>query len=393
MLRKLLFQYQDKRQLVIAVVGAFLGMTFLITSIHYLIKVNDFGKGAEILGPNTIIVQKKVSNFSTLNMAKTDFSLSEIEQMKKESFILDVKPVESNNFTVSIETADPSVPRFRGNIFIQTVDPNFLDVKSTKWHWKEGDTIVPMIMPRDFLVMLNTYMSSAGIPQVSDDLAMDIKFKFALMNDTMKEYISCRIIGFTNEVPSVLVPQSFMNWANNRFAPDAEQKITQIMISGKENEFGLVEQMLKEKHLESKNAQVIVGRLKSMVGTLILVVLGISIIAVFLSGLVLIQYLQLLLSKNLYEVRTLMRLGHHPNTLVKNFFVYFSKVFGIIGILSLAAFIGFKLLLDSVFESGGLYIDTGLSLLSILALVLAYSLFALASYLSARKGIYEQNNG
>lgn len=393
MLRKLLFQYQDKRQLVIAVVGAFLGMTFLITSIHYLIKVNDFGKGAEILGPNTIIVQKKVSNFSTLNMAKTDFSLSEIEQMKKEPFILDVKPVESNNFTVSIETADPSVPRFRGNIFIQTVDQDFLDVKSTKWHWKEGDTIVPMIMPRDFLVMLNTYMSSAGIPQVSDDLAMDIKFKFALMNDTMKEYISCRIIGFTNEVPSVLVPQSFMNWANNRFAPDAEQKITQIMISGKENEFGLVEQMLKEKHLESKNAQVIVGRLKSMVGTLILVVLGISIIAVFLSGLVLIQYLQLLLSKNLYEVRTLMRLGHHPNTLVKNFFVYFSKVFGIIGILSLAAFIGFKLILDSVFESGGLYIDTGLSLLSILALVFAYSLFALASYLSARKGIYEQNNG
>ncbi|MNJ84764.1 hypothetical protein D3C87_22240 [compost metagenome] len=393
MLRKLLFQHQDKRQLIIAVIGAFLGMTFLITSIHYLIKVNDFGKGAEILGPNTIIVQKKVSSFSTLKMTKTDFSLSEIEQIKKESFILDVKPVESNNFTVSIETADPMVPRFRGNIFIQTVDQDFLDVKSNKWHWKEGDTLVPMIMPRDFLVMLNTYMSSAGIPQVSDELAMDIKFKFALMNDTMKEYISCRIIGFTNEVPSVLVPQSFMNWANNRFAPDAEQKITQIMISGKENEFGLVEQMLKERHLESKNAQVIVGRLKSMVGTLILVVLVISIIAVFLSGLVLIQYLQLLLSKNLYEVRTLMRLGHHPNTLIRTFFIYFSKVFGLIGLLSLGTFIGFKLILDSVFESGGLYIDTQLSLLSITALVFAYSLFALASYLSARKGIYEQNNG
>ncbi|MDR0801953.1 hypothetical protein [Fluviicola sp.] len=393
MLRKLLFRYQDKRQLVIAIIGAFLGMTFLITSIHYLIKVNDFGKGTEILGPNTIIVQKKVSGFSTLKMTKTDFSPSEIRQMKKEPFILDVKPVESNNFTISIETNDPMVPRFRGNIFIQTVDPGFLDVKSDKWHWKEGDTLVPMIMPRDFLVMLNTYMSSAGIPQVSDELAMDIKFKFALMNDTMKEYIACQIIGFTNEVPSVLVPQNFMNWANKRFAPDTEQKITQIMISGKENEFGLVEQMLKERHLESKNAQVIVGRLKSMVGTLILVVLVISIIAVFLSGLVLIQYLQLLLSKNLYEVRTLMRLGHHPKTLIRTFFMYFSKVFGLIALLSLGTFIGFKLILDSVFESGGLYIDSNLSLLSILSLILAYSLFALASYLSVRKGIYEQNNG
>lgn len=393
MLRKLLFQHQDKRQLIIAVVGAFLGMTFLITSIHYLIKVNDFGKGAEILGPNTVIVQKKVSSFNTLNLAKTDFSLSEIEEMKKKPFILDVQPVESNNFNITIETADPSVPRFRGDIFIQTLDPDILDVKSKEFRWKQGDTLVPILMPRDLLVMMNMFMVSKGMPQISDELAKDILFKFCMKTDTVKEYISCRIIGFSNDVPSVLVPQNFMNWANNRFAPDAEQKISQIIISGKENEFGLVEQMLQEKHLESKNAQVAIGRLKSTVGTLILVVLGISIIAVFLSGLVLIQYLQLLLSKNLYEVRTLMRLGHHPNSLVKNFFVYFSKVFGIIGILSLVSFIGFKLFLDSLLKEGGLYIDTSLSLMSILALVLAYCLFALASFLSARKGIYEQNNG
>ena len=393
MLRKLLFQHQDKRQLIIAVVGAFLGMTFLITSIHYLIKVNDFGKGAEILGPNTVIVQKKVSSFNTLNLAKTDFSLSEIEEMKKKPFILDVQPVESNNFNIPIETADPSVPRFRGDIFIQTLDPDILDVKSKEFRWKQGDTLVPILMPRDLLVMMNMFMVSKGMPQISDELAKDIHFKFCMKTDTVKEYISCRIIGFSNDVPSVLVPQNFMNWANNRFAPDAEQKISQIIISGKENEFGLVEQMLQERHLESKNAQVAIGRLKSTVGTLILVVLGISIIAVFLSGLVLIQYLQLLLSKNLYEVRTLMRLGHHPNSLVTNFFVYFSKVFGIIGILSLASFIGFKLFLDSLLKEGGLYIDTSLSLMSILALVLAYCLFALASFLSARKGIYEQNNG
>ena len=44
MLRKLLFQHQDKRQLIIAIVGAFLGMTFLITSIHFLIRVDEFGE-------------------------------------------------------------------------------------------------------------------------------------------------------------------------------------------------------------------------------------------------------------------------------------------------------------------------------------------------------------
>ncbi|MES2555064.1 MAG: hypothetical protein V4604_02885 [Bacteroidota bacterium] len=393
MVRKLLFRHQEKTQLVIAIIGAFLGMTFLLTSIHYLIKVNEFGEGAEILGPNTIIVQKKVSTSNTLNIAKSDFTMRELENLRKEPFIIDVQPVETNNFDVSFETADKLVPRFRSDVFIQTVDPDFLDVKSDKWKWKEGDSIVPIIMPRDFLVMLNTFMSASGIPQVSDELAMDIKFKFTLSNETEKEWRNVRIIGFTNEVSSILVPQSFMRWANDKYGIDDNQRITQIMISGKESEFGLVEEMLKTKHLESRNGQMVIGRLKSMVGTLILIVLGISVIAVFVSGLVLIQYLQLLLSKNTYEVRTLLRLGYSPKLLTRHFFLYFTKVFGIVATLSLISFVLFKFWLDTLFEEGGLYIGTTFTATSIGSLVAAYGIFAFVSYLNAKKGIYRSNNG
>jgi ABC-type antimicrobial peptide transport system permease subunit len=211
------------------------------------------------------------------------------------------------------------VPRFRTDVFIQTVDPKFLDVKSSKWHWKEGDEFVPIIMPRDFLVMLNTFMSASGIPQISDDLAMDIRFKFTLKDDKNKEWVDARIIGFTNEVSSILVPESFMEYGNTKYTSGKEKKVTQIMISGKESEFGRVEDLLKQRGLESKNSQMVVGRLKSVVGTLFLVVLGISVIAVFVSGLVLIQYMQLLMSRNAYEVRTLLRIGFHPSIVIKSF--------------------------------------------------------------------------
>ena len=320
MLNKLLFKNQDKKQLVIAMVGAFMGITFLITSIHYLIKVNEFGKGADILGPNTIIVQKKVTNSSSLNLTKTDFSKNEIKNMIAETFIKDVKPVISNNFDVSFQTDDPMVPYFRTDVFIQTVDEDFLDVKTTKWHWSKGDEFVPIIMPREFLVMLNTFMSASGIPQVSDDLAMGIKFKFKLWNSEkqIEERVDSKIIGFTNEVSSLLVPESFMKYGNDMYSDGSDQKITQIMISGEESQFGLVEDLLTKRGLESKNSQMMIGRLKSVVGTLILVVLGVSIIAVFVSGLVLIQYMQLLMSRNLYEVRTLMRMGYHPSELIKS---------------------------------------------------------------------------
>jgi hypothetical protein len=390
MLKKLLFRNQDIKQLVIAVIGSFLGITFLITSIHYLIKVNEFGEGSDILGPNTLIVQKEVSNSNTLNLAKTDFSPAEIETLKKEPFILDVKPVISNNFDVSFETADPLVPRFRSDVFIQTVDPKFLDVKSNKWHWEMGDTVVPIILPRDFLVMLNTFMSASGIPQISDDLAKDIRFRFTLSNDTQKEWIDAKIIGFTNEVPSILVPESFMEFGNKKYGIAADQKITQLMISGKESEFGLVEDMVKSRHLESKNSQIVVGRLKSMVGTLIMVVLGISIIAVFVSCLVLIQYAQLMMSRNAYEVRTLLRLGYAPKKIIRAFFFYFIQIFGLVSILGLGMFLFFKYKLDKMFEEGGLYLGKEFTFYSIAALVFAYLLFGIASFFNAKKGIYKQ---
>lgn len=392
MLNKLLFKNQDRKQLVIAMVGAFMGITFLITSIHYLIKVNEFGKGADILGPNTIIVQKKVTNSSSLNLTKTDFSKNEIKNMIAEPFIKDVKPVISNNFDVSFQTDDPMVPYFRTDVFIQTVDEDFLDVKTTKWHWSKGNQFVPIIMPREFLVMLNTFMSASGIPQVSDDLAMGIKFKFKLWNSEkqIEERVDAKIIGFTNEVSSLLVPESFMKYGNDMYSDGSDQKITQIMISGEESQFGLVEDLLTKRGLESKNSQMMIGRLKSVVGTLILVVLGVSIIAVFVSGLVLIQYMQLLMSRNLYEVRTLMRMGYHPSELIKAFFLYFVKIFGYVAGIGVLIFFGFKFFLDKMFDEGGLYIDKGLTWQSIVVLAISYGLFAFASFRSAKKEIFKQ---
>jgi hypothetical protein len=226
--------------------------------------VNEFGEGNEILGPNTIIVQKKVSTSSTLGLTSTTFSENEIKKIKAEKFIEEVKPVISNNFDISIQTDDPLVPYFRSDVFIQTVDPSFIDVETSDWTWKEGDTVVPIIMPRDFLVMLNTFMSANNINQVSDELAKKIKFKFTLFDEQKKEWINAQIIGFTNEVSAILVPESFMTYGNDKFSGGEEQKITQIMISGKENEFGKVEELLAKKGLESKNSQMVVGRLNQL---------------------------------------------------------------------------------------------------------------------------------
>lgn len=393
MLQKTFFKQQDRVQLSIAFIGALLGLTFLITSIHYLIKVNEFGRGNEILGPNTIIIQKKIGANNAFQLGKNDFTKREIELIKAESFVAAVEPIISNNFDVSLQTNSPVVPYFRTDVFLQTVNPTFIDIPAQKWTWKKGDAYVPLIMPRDFLVMLNTFMSAKNIPTVSDEIAQSIPFEFTLKHGDRKEKMNVRIIGFTNEISSLLVPESFMKWANEQYGQSTDQKITQLMLAGKENQFGLVEGMLKEKHLESKNTQVLVGRLKSMIGTFIWIVLCVSILAVFLSGLVLIQYLQLLINKNNYEIKTLIRLGYHPKKLVNTFVWYFFNVFGSITVMSIVLFNIVKFYLDAAFNKGGVYIDSSFTFASYLAIVIAYVIFTLASFLSAKKHIYNAEKG
>lgn len=392
MLKNLLFRHQEKRQLMIAVFGALLGITFLISSVHYLLRVSEFGEDAEILGANTLIIQKKVTSSSSLNLTKTDFSKGELDKMKNENFVVDVKPVVSNNFRVWFETNDPYVPTFKSDVFIQAVNKNFLDVKSQKWHWKEGERFVPMIMPRDFLVMLNTFMSASGIPQVSDELAMKLKFRFRISDGQKVEWVDTRIIGFTNEISSILVPENFMDYATKKYANGDPGKITQVMVAGKEGEFGKLEKYMNDHGLESKNSQVVVSRLKSIVGTLFGVIFAISIVAVFASGLVLIQYMQLLMSHNKYEVRTLLRLGEHPKTVLSAFFYYFIKVFGTVLLIGFTFFLILKYFIDQIFQTGGIYLNESISILSMLSIIVTFIIFAISSYRTAKREVMRQFN-
>lgn len=387
MIRKILFHFQDRTQLIIAIIGAFLGFTFLITSIHYLIRVNEFGTGAEILGSNTIIVQKKVTNYSSMKLAKTDFSENEIENLQGLPFIEQVEPIKSNSFGVSLQTDSELVPYFRSDVFVQSIDPTFLKVDTTNWKWSPRDEFVPIILPRDFLVMLNTFASAKGIPQVSDEIAQSIGFKFTLYNDKKKEWEKAKIVGFTTEVSSILVPHTFMDYGNKFFPTETPSKITQLMVGVKEGRFGEFEKIMEKRGLESKESSMIVGKLKSIAGTLFSIVMAISIITVFLAGLVLIQYAQLILSKNAYEITTLLRIGYEPKAIIKVVMNYFMRVFAVITLLSVATFTGIKYIIDSLLAKGGIDISSNFTFLSFGAVVLAFIIYTAVNYMSTKKEI------
>ena len=390
MLRNLLFKYQDKKQLYVALLGGLLGIVFTLISLHYLIKVNDFGEEKDALGPNIFIVQKKVSNSTSLNLGVTDFSNEELRFYKKQPFLLAVEPISSNNFAVSFETEDPLVPYFRSDVFIQSVDTSFLDVHSSAWKWNQTDSVLPIILPRDFLMMLNTFMSSSGIPVVSDEIAKDIKFKLTLSNERGSANFPAKIIGFTNEVSSILVPQSFMKFGKRAFGNVTQEKVSQLILESKDGQFGLVESFFKLHHLEAKNAHLIAGKLKSMISILLSTILVVSILAMLLSCLVIIQYVQLLISKTAYEIRVLLRIGYTVRNIVSQFTFYLSIFLGMICIIGFVSFYSIKQLLDSIIVEAGLMLDISLSVVTIYVIISVFLIFIILTWLNAYSSVRKQ---
>ena len=387
MIKKILFSYQNKSQLIIAMIGSFLGFTFLVTSIHFLIRVNEFGEGEEILGNNTMIIQKQINNYSSMQLSKNDFSEREIESIRNEEFTDKLKPILSNNFDISLQTDSELIPYLRTDIFVQSVDNEFTKIDANKWKWAPGDEFIPIVLPREFLVMLNTFASAKGIPPISDDLAKSIGFKFTLSSTGKKEMEKVKIVGFTNEVSAIMVPSSFMEYGNINFPKDEPSIITQLMLTVKEGRFGEFENYLEKRSLESKENSMIVGKLKSVAGTLFSILIGISVITVFLAGLVLVQYAQILISRNEYEIRTLLRQGYSPKKIINSILFYFIKVFAVISVTSIIAFGLIKLFIDRLLDKGGIQIDSGFTFFSILAVFIAFGIYTIVNYFNAKRGV------
>ena len=391
-MRQLFFKYQNKKQLTLALVGTFLGLFFLFTSLHFLHKIYTYGESSEMLSKNTIVIQKKVTSGPLLGLNNPEFSDEQIDEVRSMEFVESCDPIRSNTFDVVLSIDDPLIPAFNSNIYVQSVHEDYLDVKTDHWDWDEGSKTLPIIMPRDFLMMMNNFLSASNIPQLSDDLVLDLKIDLNIGPRNYRETVHSRIVGFTNELSSILVPESFLNWANQKYGEKEKEVISQLVVKSKDGQFGLLENYLEENEFESKKSQLLIAKLKSTLGVLLTIISAISLLAVFLSMLVLIQYLQLIMTKNDYEIRTLLRLGHSPNQLIKVFLRYFMSLFSVVTVLSLLLFIPAKYYLQQIFISNGISLDSSLSIYLFLLVIFVFIVFALSIWLSTKKRIYKTVN-
>ncbi len=349
---KLFFSTTNKTQLVVASVATFVGFLLLLIGVNYVFQIYNYRSQNELLTDNVFVVQRKISNGGAIKMQKTEFTEKDQNFIKNQSFINNFQPLTTNNFDMDFQLSDENMPYMRTDIFIQSILPDFLDVKNIDWTWDSTKAYVPIIIPKEFLIMMNSFMSSKDMPQISEELAKKIKFKFNLKKGDKRESIECRVVGFTSLFSAVLVPDEFMQYGSLKYGTDKE-KITQLILSHKKDGFGDFKAFLAENFLETKATDLVMSQIKSMTMILFNFIAVLAVIIIILSSTIFSQYSQLMIESKKYEIQTMLRLGHRVKNISGVIFRYFAKIIVIINIFTVLIFIVLLFLLNSYFEKYG----------------------------------------
>ena len=215
MISRLLLRHQSVLQLLLAIAGTLAGLFVLLASLQsYLDFKNLLVTKSDLINPQYIIVNKKVSMLNTLAFSKNTFSDEEIEGLKKVSTVERVGKFSSNLFAAQAyvdQNDEKNIPGFYTDLFFEAVSDDFIDVKSDRWKWSPGDSVVPLIIPADYLNLYNFgFAPSQDLPQISKKTVEAVSFNVKIRGVDTTVIIHAGVAGFSDRINSFLVPQSFL---------------------------------------------------------------------------------------------------------------------------------------------------------------------------------------
>jgi len=331
-LQKIFRSQRNKKQLLFAGIGFLLGFVLLISSLYVYLQIRKtFSNSTEL--PDYLILSKQVT-FLNLLGAST-FSQADLEDIKKQPFFKNLAIFRSGNFKVWAYGND--YLQFQTELFFEAIQKEFLGKIPPNWDWDEGDKFVPIIIPKDFVDQYNfVYAPSQGLPLISEGLLPSVPdFEAKIYSNRGERRIKLKIVGFEERIPSILVPESFLNWANKTVGTaETDKEPARIVLQVNNPASPEIAKYLQEKNLQVNKEKTLLSQIAGQVVE-VLGVVGILGVAFFLLSLVIISMsFQLILSESKDEIRLLLQLGYTSAMLAKFLqkgFLRFILIYSLLG--------------------------------------------------------------
>jgi hypothetical protein len=265
-------------------------------------------------GYDFISISKTITN---ANMGKDNtFTNTDLSALKEQPTIQGVAPLISNKFRVRA-TAGDIIP-FSTDLFLESIDNNFIDTVPPTFTWQPGQLSVPIIFSSDFLEMYNVFAPAQGLPQLSPKTISSVNIILECSGPFGTQNFKGTIVALSDRINSLLVPKTFMNWSNYRFVEDTTVHASRVYIKTKDANDPKLISYLDQQNYHLNKEKVKFSRIKSILQNIVSALGVFGILVIILALMLFSFYLQLMIAKSKDNLRLLLTLGYSPNWLAKS---------------------------------------------------------------------------
>ncbi len=321
---KLLRQHISIGQLSGFFLANLFGMMIVLLSVQFYRDVLPiFTEGDSFMKKDYIIATKKISTLGSFAGKSNTFTNDEIKELKSQPFTKSVGAFTPSLFKVSAGLGMQEAGiHLSTEMFFEAVPDEYVDVSLDKWHFDENTHSIPIIIPRNYLNLYNFgFAQSRSLPKLSEGLMSLVQMDIMMRGNGRVEQYKGNIVGFSNRLNTILVPQSFMDWANKSFAPEQEAQPSRLIVEVNNPTDTKITDYFQKHNYETEGDNLDAGKTTYFLRLITGIVLGVGLFISVLSFYILMLSIFLLLQKNTVKLENLLLIGYSPTRVALPYYI------------------------------------------------------------------------
>lgn len=289
------------------------GMVIVLLSVQFYSDVLPaFTAGDSFLKKDYIIVSKRVSTLGSAVGQNTGFTEAEVSDLKTQPFTERVGEFRPTQFKVSAGMGLEGM-QLSTAMFFESVPDGFVDVNLDGWHFEPGMQEIPIVIPRNYLNLYNFgFAQSRNMPQISEGMMGMMPLDIRLSGRGQVSRMQGRIVGFSDRLNTILVPESFLEWANSQYGEGVKEEPSRLILEVKNPADDRIAKYFKDKGYETENDKLDAGKTTWFLKVIVGIVLSVGLLISVLSFYLLMLSIYLLLQKNTTKLENLLLIGYSP---------------------------------------------------------------------------------
>ena len=312
---KLLRKHVSVLQLGGFAVANLIGLTIVILAVQFYRDVRPiFNDDESFIKRDYLVITRKVTGMGALMGGSSEFSTGAIQDIENQDWVRTVGRFQTSEYSVNATVGlGSSGHSMQTQFFFESIPYEFLDVSTSDWKFDANRPEVPVIVSKDYLSLYNFGFAAAqGMTKVREGMMSMIPLQFTLSGNGLSDVLPGRIVGFSNRLNTILVPESFMRWSNERYGKGGTSAPSRLIVEVNTPGDVKIQQYMDEKGYEIGGDKMNSGKANYFLTVIISIVVAVGVLISLLSFFVLTLSIYLLLQKNTKKLQDLLMLGYSP---------------------------------------------------------------------------------